>query len=193
MKELCWEKQNWELRAKNPKNPSNFPTKNMLIYNSMHPKESIFYKFILFFRLSMYILAQWVESFSEETFLREKNENWEPRKDKNPSNFSQDAYKYIIYNSMHQHLLIFEKAILLFKVGAVLYLGEPQRLNSLLKEYSCFCSPLVSYIRKILNFIHSTLLLFIMHNDNENWWNFLSKPGCIKEVLHKKSFNSLII
>ena len=61
--------------------------------------------------------------------LREKKENWEPRKDKNPSNFSQHAYKYIIYNSMHQDLLIFEKAILLFKFGAVLYLGEPQRLN----------------------------------------------------------------
>ena len=155
----------------------------------MHPKELIFDK-------SNYPIFQVMCILGTKGWklLREKqNDNWEPRKDKNPSNFSQHAYKYIIYNSMHQDLLIFEKAILLFKVGAVLYLGEPQRLNSLLKEYSCFCSPLVSYIRKILNFIHSTLLLFIMHNDNENWWNFLSKPGCIKEVLHKKSFNSLII
>ena len=75
---------------------------------------------------------------------------------------------YIIYNSMHQDLLIFEKAILLFKFGAVLYLGEAQRLNSLLKEYSCFCSPLVSYIRKILNFIvhyYFSLFMIIMKTD----------------------------
>ena len=52
LKQLFWDKQKkeyWEPRK--DKNPSDFSSKNMLIYKSMHLKESIFDKSILFFRL----------------------------------------------------------------------------------------------------------------------------------------------
>ena len=134
--------ENWEPRK--DKNPSNFPTKNMLIYNSMHPKELIFDKSILFFRLCTY-LAQWVESFSEEAFLNEKNENWEPRKDKNPSNFPQKTCLQIHYLQFYA-----SRSINFWKRHPIIqvWCSSISRLNFFLKEHFCFCSPLVSYLHK---------------------------------------------
>ena len=105
-----------------------FPHKTWLFTNLWIQRNQFLINLIIIFFRSCAYLAQWVESFSERE--RKKNENREPRKDRKPLNFPlKHTYKYIIYNSMHQYLIIFEKAIILFKFIAVLYLGEPQRLN----------------------------------------------------------------
>ena len=144
LKQLSWEKRKRKIESQEGKEPFKCSHKKHAYLQFYASKGINFWKIHSIFQVmcntgTMGWKLHW-RSFPE----RKKKKNWEPRKNKNPSNFSQHAYKYIIYDSMHQDLLIFEKAILLFKFGAVLYLGEPQRLNFFLKDHLWFCSPLVS-------------------------------------------------
>ena len=70
----------------------------------MHPKELIFDKSILFFRL--HTCSQWIKSCSEVAFLRKTiNENWEPRK-KTLQIFPQKACLFTVLCIQKNHFLI---------------------------------------------------------------------------------------